>query len=63
MKINIRREKKEDYEIVEKITREAFYNKKALDNKGFACSEHFFVHALRKQDGILDLSLVAEKDE
>lgn len=62
MKINIRREKIEDYEIVEKITREAFYSKDDLSTKGFACSEHYFVHELRKQDGILELSLVAEKD-
>ena len=43
-KIKIRNEEKADYEIVEKITREAFYN---LYIPG--CVEHYLVHIMRNQ--------------
>ena len=41
--IMIRNEKKADYEVVEKITREAFYN---LYVPG--CVEHYLVHIMEK---------------
>lgn len=59
MNLKIRVEKDTDQRIVEEITREAFYKQKDKDEKGFACSEHFFVHLLRNRDGIKDLNLVA----
>jgi predicted N-acetyltransferase YhbS len=62
MDIIIRREETKDYDIVEAITREAFFNESDLVNKGFPCSEPYFTHRLREKDGILDLSLVAEVD-
>jgi len=60
MNLIIRREETKDYKIVEAITREAFYNSNDLKEKGFPCSEAFFVHKLREKDGIIELSLVAE---
>lgn len=59
MKLNIRVENTKDQRKVEEITREAFYKTKDKEDKGFGCSEHFFVHLLRKKDGIKDLNLVA----
>lgn len=58
MNINIRCEKTEDYNIVEQITREAFWN---LYCPG--CNEHFIVHYLREHpDFIPELSFVIELD-
>ena len=55
-KIKIRNEKKADYEIVEKITREAFYN---LYIPG--CVEHYLVHIMRNhKDFIPELDFVLE---
>lgn len=62
MDIFIRKEEIKDYEIVEAVTREAFFNESHIVNKGFPCSEPFFTHKLREKDGILDLSLLAEVD-
>ncbi|MFP4479050.1 MAG: GNAT family N-acetyltransferase [Candidatus Izemoplasmatales bacterium] len=59
MTLNIRNENKKDQGIVEEMTRQAFYKEKDKEEKGFGCSEHFFVHLLRKKDGIQDLNLVA----
>ena len=55
-KIIIRNEEKADYEIVEKITREAFYN---LYIPG--CVEHYLVHIMRNhKDFIPELDFVLE---
>lgn len=55
-KITIRNEKKDDYELVEKITREAFYN---LYIPG--CVEHYLVHIMREhRDFIPELDFVLE---
>ena len=57
-KIIIRNEKKEDREIVEKITRQAFYN---LYVPG--CVEHYLVHIMRKhEDFIPELDFVLERN-
>lgn len=57
-RIIIRNEKKEDYEKVEKITREAFYN---LYVPG--CTEHYLVRIMRgHEDFIPELDFVAELD-
>ena len=55
-KIKIRNEEKADYEIVERITREAFYN---LYIPG--CVEHYLVHIMRShKDFIPELDFVLE---
>lgn len=57
-KIIIRNEQKEDWEIVEKITREAFYN---LYVPG--CVEHYLVHIMREhEDFIPELDFVIERN-
>ena len=54
--IMIRKEKKADYEVVEKITREAFYN---LYVPG--CVEHYLVHIMREHEDFLpELDFVLE---
>jgi len=54
----IRLEKKEDYRIVEELTREAFWN---LHVPG--CDEHFVLHKLRKSTAYLpELSCVIEME-
>jgi len=54
--IIIRNEKKEDWEIVERITRQAFYN---LYVPG--CGEHYLVHIMREhKDFIPELDFVLE---
>ena len=56
--IIIRNEQKTDYETVEKITREAFYN---MYMPG--CVEHYLVHIMREhEDFIPELDLVLELD-
>jgi len=59
MNINIRRENKDDYRIVEELTREAFWN---LHVPG--CDEHYLVHILRNHpDFIPEMDYVAEMDD
>ena len=54
--LKIRSERKEDYKIVEEMTRKAFYN---LYIPG--CVEHYLVHIMRShEDFIHDLDFVAE---
>lgn len=56
--IVIRNEKKEDWELVERITRQAFYN---LYVPG--CVEHYLVHIMREhEDFIPELDFVLELD-
>lgn len=56
--IIIRREEQKDWEIVENITREAFYN---LYVPG--CVEHYLVHIMRKhEDFIPELDFVLERN-
>lgn len=58
MEINIREELKSDYEVVEKLTEEAFKNAEHSDG-----SEHLLVKRLRSSDSFIEeLSLVAECD-
>lgn len=61
--ISIRVERPEDYRKVEEITKEAFSYPGRIEQGGIGCPyEHWMVHELRKRDGILPLSLVAEID-
>ena len=54
----IRKEEQKDWEIVENITREAFYN---LYVPG--CVEHYLVHIMRKhEDFIPELDFVLERN-
>ena len=54
--ITIRQETERDYEAVEKLTREAFWN---VYEPG--CTEHYMVHVIRShQDYIPELDLIAE---
>ena len=64
--INIRLEVSRDYRTVEELTRAAFYNPDRIRVEGakIGCPmEHHMVYMLRKKDGIMELSFVAEKDE
>lgn len=57
-KIIIRNERESDYEKVEQITREAFYNQYIP-----GCTEHYLVHIMRShKDFIADLDFVLEAD-
>ncbi|MCI8609580.1 MAG: N-acetyltransferase [Firmicutes bacterium] len=61
MDISIRSECETDYRRVEEITRIAFSYPGRIEQGGIGCPyEHWMVHALRKRDGIPELSLVAE---
>lgn len=56
--IRIRKEEEKDYERVEKITRQAFWNLYAP-----GCVEHYLVHVMRShQDFVPELDLVIEVD-
>lgn len=56
--INIRREEPKDYEVVENIIRDAFYN---IYTPG--CAEHYLAHIMREhEDFIPELDLVLELD-
>lgn len=59
--IIIRMEEEKDYRIVEEVTRAAFSYPGRAERGGIGCPfEHWMVHALRKQDGITNLSYIAE---
>lgn len=61
MDISIRTELEKDYRRVEEITRAAFSYPERIERGGIGCPyEHWMVHELRRRDGILELSLVAE---
>ena len=58
MSLVIRNENKNDYRIVEELTREAFWN---LHHLG--CDEHYILHNLRNStDFIRELTFVAQND-
>ena len=64
IEIIIRNEQESDYRRVEEITRAAFSYPERIERGGIGCPyEHWMVHELRKRDGILELSLVAEIDD
>lgn len=63
MRIVVRNEEEKDYRRVEEITRLAFSYPGRIEQGQIGCPyEHWMVHELRKRDGILPLSLVAEAD-
>ncbi len=64
MDINIRIELEKDYKRVEEITKLAFYYPERIKRGGIGCPyEHWMVNQLRKRDGILSLSIIAEIDK
>ena len=63
MNILVRLEEKKDYRRVEEITKFAFSYQERIERGRIGCPyEHWMVNELRKRDGILSLSLVAEVD-
>ena len=57
----VRREEEKDYRKVEEITRAAFnYPERILRGKIGCPYENWMVHELRRRDGIIELSLVAQ---
>lgn len=61
MEIIVRNECEKDYRRVEEIARAAFFTPWRIENGKIGCPyEHWMVNELRKRDGILALSLVAE---
>ena len=63
MGITVRLEEERDRRRVEEITRLAFSYPGRIERGQIGCPyEHWMVHELRKRDGILPLSLVAELD-
>lgn len=61
MDINVRLEEEKDYRRVEEITRAAFGYSDRIKRGQIGCPyEHWMVHELRRRDGIMALSLVAE---
>ena len=63
MDVRIRVEEAKDYHRVEEITRIAFSYPGRIEEGGIGCPyEHWMVNELRKRDGVLDLSLIAEVD-
>ena len=64
MNIIIRLEDERDYRRVEEATKSAFSYPERIKRGQIGCPyEHWMVNELRKRDGILSLSLVAEVDE
>lgn len=60
-KITIRLEEEKDYRRVEEITRAAFDYPDRIKRGAIGCPyEHWMVHELRRRDGIMALSFVAE---
>lgn len=64
MDISVRIEEERDYRRVEEITRLAFSYPGRIEQGQIGCPyEHWMVHELRRRDGILELSLVAEAEK
>lgn len=64
MDINVRLEEEKDYRRVEEITRAAFGYPDRIKRGRIGCPyEHWMVHELRRRDGIMALSLVAELED
>lgn len=64
MIIFIRQEEEKDYRRVEEVTRQAFSYPGRIENGKIGCPyEHWMVNELRRRDGILSLSLVAEVEQ
>lgn len=60
--IKIRLEEKRDWCEVEKITREAFWRDERIKDIGVGATEHYMIHMMRGNEGIGELTFVAEVD-
>lgn len=58
--LNIRLEEKKDWLEAEVITRAAFWRQDRISDIGIGAVEHYMLHAMRGNDGIKDLTFVAE---
>jgi predicted N-acetyltransferase YhbS len=61
--IKIRLEEKKDWKAVENLTRKAFWREERIGKIGIGATEHYMVHKMRDNDGINELTFVAEIDE
>ena len=63
MSITVRLETEIDHHLVEEVTRNAFAYPDRIERGQIGCPyEHWMVHELRKRDGVLELSFVAEAE-
>lgn len=58
--IIIRLEEKRDWKEVEILTRKAFWSDDKVKKIGVGATEHYMVHMMRQNDGISELTFVAE---
>ncbi len=58
--IKIRLEEKKDWREVEILTREAFWRDDRIKNIGVGATEHYMVHMMRGNEGISELTFIAE---
>lgn len=56
----IRLEERKDWKKVEVITREAFWEEDRIKDIGIGATEHYMVHMMRGNEGIRELTFVAE---
>lgn len=58
--IIIRQEEKKDWKNVEWVTRKAFWREDRIEKIGVGATEHYMVHRMRGNEGIKELTFVAE---
>jgi len=58
--IKIRLEEREDWSEVELLTRKAFWRDDRIEKIGIGATEHYMVHMMRGNEGIKELTFVAE---
>lgn len=58
--ITIRLEEDKDWKAVEILTRKAFWRQERIEKIGIGATEHYMVHKMRDNEGIKDLTFVAE---
>lgn len=60
--IKIRLEERKDWREVELLTRKAFWRDERIEKIGIGATEHYMVHMMRENEGIKELTFVAEID-
>lgn len=60
--MKIRLEERKDWREVELLTREAFWRDERIEKIGIGATEHYMVHKMRENEGIKELTFVAEID-
>lgn len=61
--IKIRHEERKDWQEVELLTRKAFWRDERVEKIGVGATEHYMVHKMRENEGIKELTFVAEIGE